>query len=256
MSLLLTTSRLRATIISAEPRMASFARARFLVTLQSSRPPSIEHSLLQSPGPGADHSAVDVPTAESWASVFSAAEAAFPLGLDASTLSVIADSTPILGSASAIFGISWAGIFWMAHTTITLQAVKQSTTDLQAALALQATTQTARHQELKDQLRKMKDQLHAREMRMTSTLHASEMRMRSTLHTSLVSLHCTVSETKGEVSQLGKNQESCSKKVVSTTPPPYPPTTPRHSSPPSPPPYPPTTPRHSGEADGGDPPDE
>ena len=238
MSLLLTTSRLRATIISAEPRMASFARARFLVTLQSSRPPSIEHSLLQSPGPGADHSAVDVPTAESWASVFSAAEAAFPLGLDASTLSVIADSTPILGSASAIFGISWAGIFWMAHTTITLQAVKQSTTDtlqavkqsttdLQAALALQATTQTARHQELKDQLRKMKDQLHAREMRMTSTLHASEMRMRSTLHTSLVSLHCTVSETKGEVSQLGKNQESCSKKVVSTTPPPYPPTTDR-----------------------------
>ena len=229
MSLLLTTSRLRATIISAEPRMASFARARFLVTLQSSRPPSIEHSLLQSPGPGADHSAVDVPTAESWASVFSAAEAAFPLGLDASTLSVIADSTPILGSASAILGISWAGIFWMVHTTITLQAVKQSTTDLQAALALQATTQTARHQELKDQLRKMKDQLHAREMRMTSTLHASEMRMRSTLHTSLVSLHCTVSETKGEVSQLGKNQESCFNKVVSTTPPPYPPTTPRHS---------------------------
>lgn len=241
MSLLLTTSRLRATIISAEPRMASFARARFLVTLQSSRPPSIEHSLLQSPGPGADHSAVDVPTAESWASVFSAAEAAFPLGLDASTLSVIADSTPLLGSASAILGISWAGIFWMVHTTITLQAVKQSTTDLQAALALQATTQTARHQELKDQLRKMKDQLHAR-----------EMRMRSTLHTSLVNLHCTVSETKGELGQLAKNQESCSNKVVSTTPPPYPPTTPRHSSPPSPPPYPPTTPRHSGEPGGGD----
>merc|ERR1711865_556742 len=123
----------------------------------------------------------------------------------------------ILGSASAILGISWAGIFWMVHTTITLQTVQQSTTDLQAALALQATTQTARHQELKDQLRKMKDQLHAREMRMTSTLHASEMRMRSTLHTSLVSLHCTVSETKGEVSQLGKNQESCSKKVEKQT---------------------------------------
>ena len=231
MSVPLTTSRLRA-IISAGPCMAPFARARFLATLRS---PSFEHSLLQSPSPGADHSAVDVPTAE-WVSVYSAAEAAVsPLSANLSTLTDIFHTIPVSLLVPMI-----TACFWVSHTTITLQAVKQSTTDLQAALALQATTQAARHEEIKDSI-------HGEIKEMTDQLHASERRLTSTLHASLLDLQGTISETKGEVSQLGKNQESC------TTPPPYPPTTPRHSSPPSPLPYPPTTPRPPGETDEGDP---
>ena len=60
---------------------------------------------------------------------------------------------------------------------------------------MQATTQTTRHRELKDRL------------------HASEMRLTTTLHSSLLDLRGSVSETKGEVNQLGKNQESQAEEI-------------------------------------------
>ena len=145
---------------------------------------------------------MDVPAAESspelLSAAFSAAEATVPpVGVDLSTLSEIAYAMP-----PGLLVPTLSAVLWVSHTTISLLAVKQSMNDLQAALALQATTQAKGFQDINDRFQDINDKF-----------------------AELIKLHSTVSETKGEVSQLGKSQESCSQKVVSTTPPPF---CPRH----------------------------
>ena len=164
----------------------------------------------------------------------------FPATTSAAASNATALSAAACSAATPILGIAASATIWGAYTTLSLQALKKSVELLQLAKTQGdlATEQAKGFQEFKDQL------------------HATEMRWR-TLHTSLSTLHSTVSETKGEIGQMSKNQETeeteemrkinatmldivkawnrtDTTKLVSTTPAPYPPTTPRHTPPPSP----------------------
>ena len=112
----------------------------------------------------------------------------FPATASAAASNATALSAAACSAATPILGIAASATIWGAYTTLSLQALKKSVELLAKTQGDLATEQAKGFQEFKDQL------------------HATEMRWR-TLHTSLITLHSTVSETKGEIASLSTLQE-------------------------------------------------